>query len=294
MFFRNDTLSENEQRKYDDIAFTVLHNNPFALSYDKIINSDLAPYAEDLKPYFANVFFDYDFNDEPYKDYDDLISFVPFNIILNRIDFYDPLYEIVCCYVYEQVKDNDYDLKYFVDTMVTGRRLTPDKIIEELDELKKVAYTKKLLWINKKIEAKFSEDEVENESREGEDDNFIPFMIDDIIQHTPLSVSQYKLQRWGASDKLVAWFYENFSCSDMLFNIAYDRLYSEKRYQELNELIKIIETNVINSKNKKYSALYMFIAPLLDFYDAWNDKSEPLTYNIVDLLKLTLYLQTEI
>lgn len=267
-------LSKDEQEQQDLSIENVLDNSPFILSINKIEKYKLD--VDKLKPYFVNKFFDDDLNYPNMPD-NEIIPNMPFNILLNRIDVNDELYERVCFYVYGRVRKNDYDLKYFIDMMVKYDRIIPIEIIYDLARLNKATFYCKAKAFDEKIRNKryvktISENNktkriFKNSDRNDFDDSGIYYMIGKIISHTPLFIDIDVLEKKGILEEtpLHSWFYENFWRHDIAFSIVYDRLYNEEKYDDLNRIIKIVETNIVNSESVIYNSIYIAEALALDF-----------------------------
>lgn len=274
MLPRNYQLSHYEQVSHNNEAYKILYSSPFAVSFDKIANACSYIRVKEVKPYFANKFFDYDDNYPDIPD-DELVSYMPFNVLLNRIDFDDPLYEKICLYVYDQIRTADhdwdynpsyYELNYFIDTMINCNRIIPTKIIKHLATLEKPEIYEKAKKFDDEIrERQLLDGVLKNESREEQDDNDIPFMLDDILENAPLVVNYHKLKNGGCSEALLSWFKENFSYSNVLFFVAYNRLQGNKKYDEFFELSKFVNSEILRSESQKYSTLYLNIATACNF-----------------------------
>lgn len=287
MLYQINNLSDDEQRLQNHAELNVLQTSPFVLSIDEGIKG--------LSSYFINKFFAYDVNDTN-KDDNEFLSYIPFNILLNRIDFSNYLYEYVCHYVYNQAKDSEYNLRYFIDTMIRCNRIIPTNIINDLDRSNKVDFYKEAKIFDDRIRTETaSNGTFKNTSREGKDDNNVFYMIGDIFKNNPLTIDYRKLRRQElinpklrnryCSSRLLDCFIEHFAFENVFFHVAYSRLYHELNHIELNELISIVETNIINSKNKKYAALYMFLSSTLSFFDDEKNTSDKLVYDKWDHLK---------
>lgn len=282
-------LSEKEKEKYIIFAKKLFISSYFVITLDKL-KRDTTLDIEEVKPYFVNRFGNE--KERNYKDKEDdaLLEYIPFNVLLNRIDVNDELYEQINIYVYLNIRENSYDLrKYILFTMAAYNRLIPESIIEALEETGAAGEYYNARVNNEKIKedyenssSKTSKGKLKNPSREGQEDNSIPLMLIRTIENTPLFIGHDTLilHNISSDDPLCKWFIRNFCHDYMFFNIIYDRLYSEGKYDDLNRVIKIVETTLAFSKNKLYNNLYILSLPRLLFYDLWHKKDYVVRNNI--------------
>lgn len=277
-----DCLSDNERRHFNVSAKCIFETHPFVILLDELKKyTDIK--KREIKPYFVNRF-----GNEEGKNYEDksdtyFIKYMPFNILLNRIDVHNPLYEKICLYVYDKIKNNIYDVRDFIFFTSGNNRLLPDKIIEDLISFKDPLLYYEARSTNEKIEASYNggdadkevpKEIVKNYSRDGFEDNIVSCMLIEILSCTPMVIDSLSFKTWGISkdDTLYSWFVNNFSNDPVFFHIAYNRLYKEGKYDELNKLIKLVETDIGARKNSYYTSFYVFSVRVFNSYVIRNRK----------------------
>lgn len=253
-------LSVEERKLYRNTLANLFTNNPFVITFDDIENANIRNHIR------AYILKDFNVIDED----NDPLRFMPFNILLNRLTHHNINYNKICCHVYEKVKHNDYDLGLFMKILFDRQDRIPIKIIDSLAKLNYQQFSNKSKLLNREVENReLAAVITEDYSKEEDDDLNINSKLDKFLLHSCLAIDCNKLEEWGYNRNTVinCWLYDNFYDNAVPFNIVFNRLYKAKQYNFLNELIKLVEDNVIKTKNKKYFLMYVLMTQDLVFFD---------------------------
>lgn len=252
-------ISKEEEKSYCNAKSLILTDSPFIITPEELDYIDLDKY--DILPYFKN-------RNNGTKNNNDIIRFMPFTILLNRlsIDNKKELYEKIVYYVYTQARHHWHDKHLFRDIMFDDR---VEKFPRSLEQKMQGDY----LYFIKSCsnEDRYPLDVCDSYTYYRDDYEYkeVLYMHKETIKflhHTGLIIPYYKLIKWQCSDQLCSWYLQNFSSYGMPFYIIYNRLYKDEKYKWLNELIKKVEDSILDINNKKYISMYLLLSRELEFY----------------------------